>query len=148
MAIADGAELCPHSFSQCIRGAKLLPRPVISLSLSPLPLPLPLSHSHSLSLLLPHPSPSSKDMRHHFKVSQSLKDLPNEDLITLGGALGLSFPKLKKMRDLPSEMVAAWLRKEDNVLKYGKPTWRLLATALKDIGQNGVADSILQNVRT
>ena len=85
---------------------------------------------------------------HHFKVSQSLKDLPNEDLVTLGGALGLSFPKLKKMRDLPSEMVAAWLRKEDNVLERGKPTWRLLATALKDIGQNGVADSILQNVRT
>ena len=85
-------------------------------------------------------------MRHHFKVSQSLKDLPNEDLITLGGALGLSFPKLKKMRDLPSELVAAWLRKEDNVLECGKPTWRLLATALKDIGQNGVAKSILQNV--
>jgi hypothetical protein len=86
-------------------------------------------------------------MKLHFRVSQCLKDLPNEDLITLGGALGLNFPKLKKMRDLPSEMVAAWLRKEDNVLEFGKPTWRRLVTALKSIGHNGVAGSILQNVR-
>ena len=86
-------------------------------------------------------------MSHHFKVSQCLKDLPNKDLTSLGGALGLSFPKLKRMQDLPSEMVAAWLRKEDNVLENGHPTWRLLTTALKDIGQNGIANSILQNVQ-
>ena len=89
----------------------------------------------------------STDMGHHFKVSQCLKDLPNEDLISLGGALGLSFPKLKRMRDLPSEMVAAWLRKEDDVLKQGKPTWKILVNALRDIGQNGIANSILQKVQ-
>ena len=84
-------------------------------------------------------------MSHHFKVSQCLRDLPDDALISLGGALGLSFPKLKRMRDVPSEMVAAWLRKEDNVLEHGKPTRRLLANALKSIGQNGIANSILHN---
>lgn len=102
------------------------------------------SLSPSLSVFLPY---LSSDMSHHFKVSQCLKDLPDEDLITLGCALGLSFPKLKRMRTLPSDMVAAWLRKEDNVLEHGKPTMSLLATALKRIGQNGIANSILQNVQ-
>ena len=86
-------------------------------------------------------------MKDHFEITQCLADLPNEILIYLGGALGLRHTKVEKMRNLPADMVAAWLRKEDDVLKHGKPTWRILANALKSpgIGQNGIADKILNS---
>ena len=41
--------------------------------------------------------------------------------------------------------MAAWLRRQDDVLKRtGEPTWLTLIHALKDIGQNGVAEDILK----
>ena len=61
----------------------------------------------------------------------------------VGGALGLDYGNLQKMKDLPEEMVAAWLRREDYVLtKTGEPTWRSLIKALKKAGQEGVASDI------
>ena len=81
-------------------------------------------------------------MKDHFDISQRLKVIPNEALVSLGGALGLYHPKLMRMKVLPDEMVAAWLRKEDKVLEHGRPTWRVLANALRAIGQTGVADNI------
>ena len=45
---------------------------------------------------------------------------------------------------LPEEMVAAWLSKEDNVLKRtGQPTWRSLGDALKRTGQADIANKII-----
>ena len=61
----------------------------------------------------------------------------------VGGALGLDYGNLQKMKVLPEEMVAAWLRREDYVLtKTGEPTWRSLIKALKKAGQKGVANDI------
>ena len=67
-------------------------------------------------------------------------DLDNEQIVQLGLALGMNYAKLKRMRSLPGDMVAAWLRREDDVLEVsGVPTWKVLSEALKDIGQTGLA---------
>ena len=50
------------------------------------------------------------EMGNLFEITQYLNDLNNEQLVNLGGALGLHFPTLRRMNDLPNEMVAAWLR--------------------------------------
>jgi hypothetical protein len=40
-------------------------------------------------------------------------------------------------------MVAAWLRKEDNVMSMsGEPTWRTLVEALRKVGLNAMARDI------
>ena len=47
------------------------------------------------------------------------------------------------MKSLPEDMVAAWLRREDYVLKVsGEPTWRSLVQALTTVGQGGIAKDI------
>ena len=46
-------------------------------------------------------------------------------------------------QELAGEVIAAWLRMEDEVLSVGKPTLRILATHLKAIGQGGLAHAIL-----
>ena len=40
-------------------------------------------------------------------------------------------------------MIAAWLNQQDNVLKVGVPSWSVLKAALKEIGENPVADQIV-----
>lgn len=74
-------------------------------------------------------------------ISQFLQDLPRDALISLGAALGLIYPKLQRMTHLPEELVAAWIRREDNVRR--PITLRTLAEGLKRIGQTGVASKIL-----
>jgi hypothetical protein len=83
----------------------------------------------------------------HFKIFYFLKDVPANDLRQLGGALGLSRPKLIKMPDqeLAESMTSSWLRMEDEVLTVGKPTLRILATHLKALGQGGLAHDILSS---
>ena len=67
-------------------------------------------------------------------------------LIQLGQALGLSYPTLDKMNELPSEMVAAWLNRQDNVFhQSGEPTWMGLVDALEKIGQAGIAKDIRES---
>ena len=84
-------------------------------------------------------------MADHHDVCQELKGLSQEELINLGGALGLLYPRLKQMTPLPEEMVAAWLSKKDNVLKRtGQPTWRSLVDALKRTGQADIAHKIIR----
>ena len=79
----------------------------------------------------------------HFKVTQCLQNLDNDHICTVGGALGLSYSKLRKMTKFPDDMVAAWLRKEDHVMSMsGEPTWRTLAEALRKVGQGGIAGDI------
>ena len=72
-----------------------------------------------------------------------MKELPPSELKNLGGALGLSYATLEKMTGFPEEMVAAWLRRKDYVLKRsGEPTWNTLASKLEEIGQTGAAEDI------
>ena len=85
---------------------------------------------------------------HHDIICQEINNLSQKELISLGGALGLLYPRLKQMTPLPEEMVAAWLSKEDNVLKRtGQPTWRSLADALKRTGHADLAEKILTKRR-
>ena len=77
---------------------------------------------------------------HHFKVVTYLHDLDRQQIRDLGGALGLTYSNLEKMSVFPADMVAAWLRREDNIV--GEPTWRSLVQALKRVGQGGVAYKI------
>ena len=79
-------------------------------------------------------------MKYHYQVCSYLKDMEDKHLIELGGALGLSYTKLTRMNHLPAEMIAAWLRAEDDVqVTSGPPSWDGLVKALRDIGQAGIA---------
>jgi hypothetical protein len=47
------------------------------------------------------------------------------------------------MKDVPSEVAAAWLLRQDNVMTLsGEPTWRSLVNALRKEGQEGTARDI------
>ena len=84
-------------------------------------------------------------MKDHYEISHCLNDLDNQQLVQIGLALGMNYAKLKKMRSLPGDMVAAWLRREDDVLQVsGIPTWKALSEALKDVGQTGLSMKIQQ----
>ena len=61
----------------------------------------------------------------------------------VGGALGLAFSTLDKMKEVPSEVAAAWLLRQDNVMILsGEPTWRSLVFALRKEGHEGTARDI------
>lgn len=86
-------------------------------------------------------------MENHYRVVRCLKTLNEQNLRELGGALGLSYLKLRDMtpQSLRDEMVCAWLNEEDNVIEQsGEPSWKSLKLALHEIGQNGVAATITQ----
>ena len=81
----------------------------------------------------------------HFEVTEYLEILLPQDLIRLGGALGLKYSNVKMMNPLCGDMVLAWLNQQDNVMKKsGKPTWESLMKALRTIGQEGLAQKIAQ----
>ena len=83
------------------------------------------------------------DMSDLFEITKYLGDMDNEQLINLGGALGLRYTTLGRMKTLPNEMVAAWLRREEGVLKRsGEPTYERLAEALEEMDQTGLAKDI------
>ena len=84
-------------------------------------------------------------MDYHADVCSTLKNLDCTQLTELGGALGISYPKLRKMKDkdLLHELVAAWINRQDEVLKKsGEPTWNELMGKLKQIKQAGIAEDI------
>ena len=82
-------------------------------------------------------------MADHFAVTQELRDLSKKDLYGVGEALGLNFSHLRWMKYLLDEMVAAWLREDDNIRQAtGPPTWDSLAAALESTGHNGIAFKI------
>ena len=84
-------------------------------------------------------------MKNHYEISRCLSDLDNQQIVQVGLALGMNYAKLKRMKSLPGDMVAAWLRREDDVLEVsGVPTWKGLSEALKDVGQTGLAIKIKQ----
>ena len=90
-----------------------------------------------------HPNSLQLFTEDHFEVCKSLKALNNEQLRQLGTALGLLYSNLKKMKDLPDDIVDAWLNGMDSVLKKsGPPSWTSLIEALENIGQEGIASTI------
>ena len=83
------------------------------------------------------------DLSAHYKVASYLRKLDDRQIRYVGGALGLAYDTLDKMKDVPSETAAAWLRREDYVMAAsGEPTWRTLVNALRKEGQEGTARDI------
>ena len=81
------------------------------------------------------------------EVTDYLLGLQNIDIYHLGLTLGLNQPHLKEMKNsemFRDDVIAAWLKKEDQVLKRGIPTWKNLAKALRDprMNQAGIATQI------
>ena len=83
-----------------------------------------------------------------FKVKMFLKDLV--DWLNLGLALGLLYPTLQLIeRDsgntdgCKTKMLAAWLQQQDNVPQEGVPSWSVLQTALRRMGENELAGKII-----
>ena len=71
-------------------------------------------------------------------------------IYNLGLLLGLRQTKVKALMDSHSfldDVIAAWLRKEDQVTDKGEPSWAVLIGALKHrrIGQTGIADKIAKD---
>ena len=81
-------------------------------------------------------------MRDLLEIITYLRDLESHQCVSLGVAFGILHPKLSKMTHFPDDVVAAWIRREDNVLNTCPPTWRNLARALEQINQNGIADKV------
>ena len=84
------------------------------------------------------------------QVTDYLLDLQHLDIYNLGLTLGLHQPHLKEMKTSETfrdDVIAAWLKKEDQVLKRGIPTWKNLAKALRDprMNQAGIATQIETN---
>ena len=87
------------------------------------------------------------DIADLFKVKVYLKSVV--DWQSLGLALGLLYHTLKKIKkeqnrdisDCMMEMLEAWLQQQDNVSQNGVPSWSVLRTALRSIGENELASS-------
>ena len=83
-----------------------------------------------------------------FEIKMALKNLT--DWQSLGLALGLLYPSLEKIEEeqrgviekCKTKMTAAWLQQQDNVSKKGVPSWAVLQTALREIGEIQLADEI------
>ena len=84
-----------------------------------------------------------------FRVQTFVKHVVNWK--NLGLALGLLYPTLHKIEreqhdkadDCMREMLAAWLQQQDNVSQHGIPSWSVLQTALKNVGENELANETL-----
>ena len=80
-----------------------------------------------------------------FQVKMTLKKVVNWK--DLGLALGLLYSTLQGIdkgqrgdtNDCIREMLAAWLQQQDNVSQVGAPSWSVLQTALRNIGENELA---------
>ena len=76
-----------------------------------------------------------------------LTEIEKTKILKLGLVLGLSHAKLKASMDSEiflSDVIAAWLRKEDYVEEKGEPGWNTLVNALKHstVKQEGIAKKI------
>ena len=89
-------------------------------------------------------------MDHLDEVSEYFYRLDKNQLYNLGRSLGLDYIKLKEIKDsitFRDDIIAAWLRREDKVMKKCPPTWENLVKALRteQLGQNGIADKIIED---
>ena len=74
-----------------------------------------------------------------------LREIETCTLIELGQSLGLNRMRLKRLnpKELIGDLVASWIRRDDDVLKKsGLPTWRSLAKALQDVRMTGISQDI------
>ena len=81
------------------------------------------------------------------EVTDYLLDLQHDDIYNLGLTLGLYYPHLNKMetsKRFRDDVIAAWLQKEDQVLKMRIPTWETLVKALRHprVNQTGLANKV------
>ena len=81
------------------------------------------------------------------EITGYLFQLDKSHIYNLGLVLGLSYHRVKAMKDSETfldDMIAAWLQKVDQVQKKGPPTWQRLVEALKHerVGQTGMASKI------
>lgn len=82
-----------------------------------------------------------KDIR---EVRIYIKDLCKGPLVSLGVALGLSYPNVKRMSERENfleDLIHDWLLKVDQVKN---PTWESLVNCLHEIGQTGIANRVYQ----
>ena len=84
-------------------------------------------------------------------VTDYLQGMEKTHIYNLGLVLGLRHNKVKAMMDSATfldDIVAAWLRKEDQVSEKGEPSWTVLINALKHrrVGQTGIANNIALEV--
>ena len=83
-----------------------------------------------------------------FKVQLSINKVVSWK--NLGLALGLHYHTLQKIEreqlgridDCVTEMLAAWLQQADDVSQYGTPSWSVLRSAFKRIGENVLAGQL------
>ena len=85
-----------------------------------------------------------------FDITEYLVDMEKTDVYHLGLVLGLSQRKLMAKidsRTFLDDVISAWLRKEDQVIKRGEPSWRALVSALMNrrVGQTGIATNIAKD---
>jgi len=91
--------------------------------------------------------PVNKDF---LDITEYLIDMEKTDVYNLGLVLGLRQHKLKANIDSKSfldDVISAWLRKEDQVIERGEPSWDVLVTALKHrrVSQTGIANNIAKD---
>ena len=91
--------------------------------------------------------PAEKDIA---DIAEYLTEIGKAEILQLGLVLGLSHAKLKASMNsgtFLSDVIAAWLRKEDYVEKKGEPGWNTLVNALKHstVKQEGIANKISQD---
>jgi len=84
------------------------------------------------------------------EITDYLIDMQKTDVYNLGLVLGLSQHKVVAKMDSQTfldEVITAWLRKEDQVIKKGEPSWTVLVNALKHrrVGQTGIASTIAKD---
>ena len=74
-------------------------------------------------------------------TTKLLWDLNDQNLRTLGSALGLSYAHQKRLTDPLDDMVSEWLKGRDNVATNGKDTrnWNDLIKALEQCHMGGTA---------
>lgn len=81
-------------------------------------------------------------------VVRPLRDLVG--WINLGIELGLLQPTLESIQheqhnrvaDCRREMLIMWLKQSDNVADVGHPSWQVLKTALRSIGESTIAEKL------
>ena len=83
-------------------------------------------------------------------IKEYLLDLESVHIYNLGLVLGLSDHKLKAKMDSStflSDVIHAWLQREDQVEERGRPSWKVLVNALQHprVKQTKNADRILKD---
>jgi len=81
------------------------------------------------------------------EITEYLMNVERIDVYNLGLVLGLSQHRVKAKMDSDTfldDIITGWLRKEDQVIKRGEPSWTVLVRGLRHcrVGQTGIADSI------